>query len=764
MLKFKSIQMRIVTFAGFCLLLTAAAIIIYAVFSLRQTATRAAEAHMLATAQSYAAGVDAEIEIALDVGRTLAQSLKAVKAQGIALTREEVNGMLKQVLMDNPNFLGVYALWDPNAFDGLDAEYAGKVGYTETGRFAPYWNRDAEGNFAFEPVPDASMAVDDYYQIPKKTLTEAIIEPYIYPVQGKDVLMTSLVVPIAVEGQFYGVAGVDLRLDFLQQVVEAADIYGGRGTLALITYQGMLAGVTHRPELTNRSARELHPDFDTDGELARIQAAESFYESQAGELEVFVPIRFGHTTTPWAANVLVPLRVVTAEATQLMWQLLGIGGVFTVIGLLILWFVAGQIAAPVKRVTHAAQVIATGDLTQKVHVDQQDEIGQMAYAFGEMTGYLRALVGQVQSNAGEVALAAQQITSASEQSATATGQVALAIQQVARGAAQQTERMTQTTTMVQQVSHAIEGVARGAQEQSLAVTQASSGTVRISQAIDAVVANAQAGVAEAESARRTAQTGAETIEATIQGMQTIKVVQDEALHKVTDMGMRAEEIGVIVTTIEKIADQTNLLALNAAIEAARAGAHGKGFAVVADEVRRLAENAGQAAQEIVALVKGIQKSVADAVKAMEAGTLEVNTGVQRSQAAGKALTEILAAVGGVNRQMGDIVSGAQRMSEVAQEMVNAVETVSAVVEENTAATEEMASGAEEVLSSIEEIAGITEENGASVEQVSASVEEVSAQAEEVTASAETLREMAQDLQSLVARFKLTGGDRGGKNT
>ncbi|GEM_PF-3271387 len=405
-----------------------------------------------------------------------------------------------------------------------------------------------------------------------------------------------------------------------------------------------------------------------------------------------------------------------------------------------------------QRMAAAAGQLAQGDLTVAATPQSaEDALGQ---AFAQMVASLRALVGQVQSSAGEVALAAQQITQSSEQSAGATGQVALAIQQVARGASQQTERMAQTTAMLQQVSHAIEGVARGAQEQSLAVTQASDGTVRISGAIEAVVANAQTGVAGAESATRTAQAGAETIEATIQGMQAIKTAQDEALHKVLDMGTRAEEIGVIVTTIEKIADQTNLLALNAAIEAARAGVHGKGFAVVADEVRRLAENAGRASQEIVALVKGIQRSVADAVKSMEAGTLEVNAGVSRSREAGKALSEILTAVGGVNRQMGDIVSGAQRMSEAAQEMVNAVEAVSAVVEENTAATEQMASGSEEVLSSIEEIAGISEENSASVEEVSASVEEVSAQAEEVTASAETLREMAQGLQRLVARFKL----------
>ncbi len=759
MFKFKSIQARILTFTGFCLLLTAAAIIAYAAVSLRQTATRAAEARMMAAAQSHAASIKARIEVAQDIARTLAAECTAMKSQGLSISREDINGLLKQILIENPDFLGVYVLWEPNAFDGLDAEYINKAGSSETGRYVPYWNRGVEGRLTLEPVIESDMAVSDYYQIPKKTRNEAIIEPYAYPMQGVDVYMTSVVAPIVVEDEFYGIAGVDFKLDFLQQFVDTAETYEDEEVIVLITYGGKLAGVRGLAELVREEAgrsskHNLYPDWEQTNKLRRIQGGETFYEYQDNALKVFAPIHFGKTTTPWAVSGIVPTKVITREATDLMWQLIAIGVLFAVIGLVILWMAAGQIAAPVKRLTTVAQVIATGNLSQEVQEKQQDEVGKMAQAFGEMTANLRLMVGQVQRNATEVAMAAQQINATSEQSAVATGQVALAMQQIARGAAQQSDRMNQTTDMVQQVSHAIEGVARGAQEQSMAVTQASDVTARISKTIGEVVANARAGAEDAARAAQTAQAGAHTIEATIQGMQTIKKTQDEARLKVTEMGARAEEIGMIVVAIEKIADQTNLLALNAAIEAARAGEHGKGFAVVADEVRRLAENAGNATQEVVALVKGIQKSVIEAVKAMEVGAVEVDSGVTRSQEAGRALNEILSAVNLVNRQMTDITHNAQQMNQAAQEMVNAVETVSAVVEENTAATEEMASSAEEVLGSIEEAAGITEENNASVEQVSASVEEVSAQAEEVTASAETLREMAQELNALVTRFKL----------
>jgi methyl-accepting chemotaxis protein len=462
-------------------------------------------------------------------------------------------------------------------------------------------------------------------------------------------------------------------------------------------------------------------------------------------------------------------------------------------GLGFAWALAGRISRPVQAVTHAATRLAQGDVEQELTVSSGDETGVMAEAFRQVIAYqqamaaaanrmaqgdlsadvtpqserdilgqafsrmiasLRELVQQVQESALLVATSSQEINSASEQSAAASNQVAATIQQIARGSAQQAEDITRTTATVQQVSQAIEGVSRGAQEQASAVSRSAEITAGLSHTIQQVAVNARNGAQDADQAAQTARDGAETIAETIAGMQSIQNKVGLSVQKVQETGKHSEQIGVIVETIDDIAAQTNLLALNAAIEAARAGEHGKGFAVVADEVRKLAENAAQATKEIAELIKGIQRSIAEAVGTMGEGAAEVEAGVGRAAVSRQALENILAVIEAVNRQMDDIATSAGQMDESASEMVRAMDSVSAVVEENTAATEDMALNASQVAGAVENIASISEENSAAAEEVSASVEEASAMAQEVTTSAQTLSAMANDLQALVMRFTL----------
>jgi methyl-accepting chemotaxis protein len=405
-----------------------------------------------------------------------------------------------------------------------------------------------------------------------------------------------------------------------------------------------------------------------------------------------------------------------------------------------------------KEMTDVAIVISNGDLTSTIHLkSDKDALGN---AFKRMVESLRNSVGQVAESATALNNASAQLASASMQTGEATSQIATTIQQVAKGIVQETDSITHTAHSVEQMGRAIDGVAKGAQEQAKAISMASQITSRINTAIEQVTNNAQAVTRDSAQAAAYSRDGAKTVKETIIGMETIRSKVGLSATKVEEMGTRSEEIGAIVETIEDIASQTNLLALNAAIEAARAGEQGKGFAVVADEVRKLAERSSLATKEIAALIKGIQKTVNEAVTAMQASAVEVEAGVARANSAGEVLDNILGAAESVYKQAEDAGKAAAKVSAAATELVEAVDSVSAVIEENTAATEEMTTNSSELTQAIENIASVSEENSAAVEQVSASTEEVSAQVEGVSTSAVAMMEMAKNLEQVVRQFKL----------
>ncbi len=409
----KTIQMKITIWAGICLLLTSFIIVAYAVIVMRDTAqstrieaVNAAERYAVSMAKQSANHLQAVLEAPLDTARTLAQTLSGIKSEDnwLELGRDEVNGILRTILEQHPEFVGIYTCWEPDAFDEMDNGYRNFEGHDDTGRFIPYWSRNEQGEIVLSPLRDYDKeGIGNYYLLPKNTKQEILLEPYFSFVHGQETLLTSLIVPIVIENEFYGIIGINFRLDTFQSLLDdVQDFYDGTARMGLITNTGSIVAVTGQPELRGKHLKALGEE-DTEEDLLSIQTGEEFVEIENATFEVSTPVKIGKTMTFWAIKVFVPMEQITRAADRQVKQafsnmggMIGISVVCTVAALGMLGVLARSITRPLHNAVRISHKIADGDLPPKIEVNSQDETGLLLSAMAQMTTKIRDVMKETE--------------------------------------------------------------------------------------------------------------------------------------------------------------------------------------------------------------------------------------------------------------------------------------------------------------------------------------------------------------------------------
>ncbi|MBK5470205.1 MULTISPECIES: methyl-accepting chemotaxis protein [Bacillus] len=370
-----------------------------------------------------------------------------------------------------------------------------------------------------------------------------------------------------------------------------------------------------------------------------------------------------------------------------------------VTAIILAWWFSGKLVKPIQQIDTKLKELASqeGDLTARLQVNSNDEIGAIASSFNKMLENLQHIINRVQKTSVEVQTASENMLEKTNTSREATIRVQSSMSNLNSSIQSQTSSMEESSTAMDDMAISVQRIAESASSV------------------------AELAVATSEHAND----GSTVIQKSVSQMTTIHEAVNATSEVVERLITHTKYIDTAVQSISNIAEQTNLLALNASIEAARAGEQGKGFAVVADEVRKLAEQSKTAAKDINQLLHQIQNDTETASSMMSKGRSEAFEGITVVREAGTSFTTIVEQVNKVSTQMQDI----------------------------SATAEEMAASAEEMNASLNNIASISNEVSSETAATAQSAEQKVIVMNEMTLTAKQMKQTVEELDQLVSHFK-----------
>jgi methyl-accepting chemotaxis protein len=677
-------------------------------------------------------------------------TMEGLKVAGVT-DRLAYDAVLRRFLERNPDLLGTWSGWEPNALDGRDAEYVNQPGHDATGRFVPYWNRGT-GNVAVEPLLGYDQAgPGDYYQLPKTLSRSVAVEPYPYSVGGKEFIIMSFGVPIVVDDVYLGTGGVDLNLSELStRMAEIRPLETGHVTV--ISGTGLVVAGPN-PEQLGKPIDSADPRASlVTAALANGNAQADFNDASGVALRsIALPINIGGTEDRWVVVSNVPLGTLQAAVNEARLTIAALAALCVLVGCAVLFGLLRYfVGRPLGSMAQTVGTMASGDYEVQVSGTQRlDEVGTLARAvevfrengikMGQMTEEERAasirrrqergdMMAALQSAFGEVVDAAiagdftrrvqsefsdpelntlaasvNTLVGTVDHGLAETGRVLQALAQT-----DLTERMegeyhgafarlqADTNGVADTLTDVVHRLKDTSRTLKTATSEILSGANDLSERTTKQAATIEETSAAMEQLSSTVVDNAAKAEAASQQAGNVSraaeeggAVMGKANNAMERITQSSSKISNIIGLIDDIAFQTNLLALNASVEAARAGDAGKGFAVVAVEVRRLAQSAASASAEIKGLIE---------------------------------------------QSVGEVAGGSKLVAEAAEKLSDILASVTenhAALSAIARASREQASAIEEVNIAVRTMDEMTQHNAALVEQTNAAIEQTEGQASEL---------------------------------